>query len=677
ETHNVNWFEGNIGMLEDGTIIAPNDNQIVYGLNPGTGEDTQVYLGNEMVWSLPAVNPVSNQLFFGTTNFALTTVFSYDTITGKKAWTAGGLGSVAASPLLTSTKVDGAVIVGGFDGYIRAFTQKNGKQLWKVGTSDHIYSSPAQLSDGTIIQPAADGTVYAIDPVKGEILWKFDTLESIRSSPAVDGEDTIYVGSGEGKLFAINPDGTLRWAYQLISSDRNDLNSSPALGFDGIYIAGESGEIFFVPYDYPLTTTGLDDPNSIIGPDEALPSDGVFLIYTTPFGELLLSPPSSIYANQPLTFSLFVRENGDTLSSEIDTDSIAVSITGNPNYFVSVSADKQFITIIPQENWTSLTGGSIDVQITGNYKTNMNRVGLKFFGGRKAGLLDTTFEFSVISQESQTSPFQAPNTHSGNSTIIEFSRLAAPNPTILPSYNQIGFDSLHYLAGMVETHNDTSLLWVIGGKMDENGTVVDPNLRVRYPLQMKYQDGLITFYNYDGFKVNFIGSWDMPFAFYRISTALDPVTDEFIGTAALTAIANCDEIDFYGLGLKLMGISDFKTGQMTVFGGMNVDIWHSGAIEISAEIGTPTFSDSPDGVSLNLEGSTLKGDEHVYSLLLLDADGNALSLYYTQNTEINVDATGNLTGVGLRFNEEDNVSGKISVYFMVDTTIALQTTLTI
>ena len=75
----------------------------------------------------------------------------------------------------------------------------------------------------------------------------------------MDGSDISYFGGGDGRLYGVNPDGTLRWSYQLITDDRNDLNSSPALGFDGIYIAGESGEMFFVPYDYPLSASGKTD----------------------------------------------------------------------------------------------------------------------------------------------------------------------------------------------------------------------------------------------------------------------------------------------------------------------------------------------------------------------------------------------------------------------------------
>ena len=47
-------------------------------------------------------------------------------------------------------------------------------------------------------------------------------------------------------------------------------------------------------------------------------------------------------------------------------------------------------------------------------------------------------------------PLPVPAAPGDPAGVWELSRLAAPLPTILPSYNQIGFDSLHYLVGLVE-----------------------------------------------------------------------------------------------------------------------------------------------------------------------------------------------------------------------------------
>ena len=52
--------------------------------------------------------------------------------------------------LVRAQKVRGvpAVVVGCFDGYIRAYAREDGALLWQTGLRDHVYASPAQLSTG-------------------------------------------------------------------------------------------------------------------------------------------------------------------------------------------------------------------------------------------------------------------------------------------------------------------------------------------------------------------------------------------------------------------------------------------------------------------------------------------------------------------------------------------------
>ncbi|MCB1316850.1 MAG: PQQ-binding-like beta-propeller repeat protein, partial [Leptospiraceae bacterium] len=630
QTYNVNWFEGNMGMLPGGQIIAPNDNYLTYALNRDTGEREIVFVSNEMNWSLPAVNTRTNRMFSGSQFVAFQNVFAFNTQTGENEWVSGGLGSNSGSPLLTSEKENAAVIVGGFDGIVRAYAQDSGKELWQTGTRDHIYASPAQQADGTIIQPSADGTVYALHPEDGHILWAYDTLEPIRSSPAIDGNGVIYVGSGEGKLFAINPDGTLRWAYQCISDVRNDMNASPGLGFDGIYIAGESGEIFFIPYDYPLSVAGRNDPRAIQGPGEILPDEGIFLVWTGPFGSLQPEAPEQIDANQPITFSLFVRHAGDTVLSAIDPDTLQISVNGtdiaidpdertdsadssgssddNLNStgsidapLVLLAAHKRFVSIIPQEFWPTVmdsdsdgasgTSGEVRVRIQGHIIVDQSRFGLKFYGGDTGAAFDQTFTFQLNDAGSIAGdlPYRVARNAGEPAGVIEISRLAAPNPTMLPSWNQIGFDSLHYLAGFVESDGHRAVLWVIPGKLDEatGETVVAPELKDRFALNADYANGLLSMHAYTPFLLSFIGSWDMPFAAYRLSTRVDPTTGAIERRPELNALVLGDELEFYGKFLKIMGMTDFWTGHMPVFGGANADRWHTGQVRgPTAEVGT-------------------------------------------------------------------------------------------
>lgn len=667
ESYNVDWFEGNVAMLGDGTLIVPNDNFLIYALDRDTGEKKREFLGNELMWSLPAVNPRTGRMFAGSQFLLWKNVFAFDSRTGETLWTSGGFGSNAASPLLTSSAGNGALVLGGFDGYVRAFSQRSGRQLWKQGLRDHVYASPAQLSDGTLIQPSADGTVYALDPETGRIRWAHDTLGPIRSSPAVDARDRIYVGTSEGLLLALDPDGTLRWSYRCIDEERNDLNGSPGLGPDGIVIAGENGGVFHVPWDYPLTPAGRKDPRSGFGPGEALEPEGAFLVYTAPFGALRPVPPRAIAANQPLAFTLVLREKGDTHYAAIDRTSLRVKVQGAPAHRADVSADGQFVVLVPEEAWTGPEGGSLDVEIQGAYATDPWRFGMKRFGGRTSGRFSHTVRFEVLPRGGDPSPYRVPAHLGDPATVFELSRFAAPNPTMLPSWNQIGFDSLHYLGGPVEGTAGRAIVFVIGGRLEGGRTVVDPESTLRFPLEMAYDGGLVTLTNTDGFEIQFVGSWDMPFGFYRISTRVDPATGRALEPGALVAIASTHDLAYYGRFLQLLGLADVRTGEMLVYGGLDLGLHRDGPSGTPAGVGEVRFSRDATSATARIRGGALRKGDHVFSLLLVDAaTGRPVPLDYNGRTEIETDGDGVVTAVTVRF-EEGALPAATRATYLVDT----------
>lgn len=685
KTYNLNWFEGNVALLADGTLLAPNDNYLVYRVDRDTGRAGAVYPANEMVWSCPAVNADTGRIFFCSCFNALVNVFCYDTRTGKKVWTSGGLGSVSASPLLTSGNPDGAVLVGGFDGILRALSQKNGRQLWAFGTRDHIYGSPAQLSDGTIVQASCDGTVYGLDPDTGRAVWYFDTPEPIRSSPVVDGSDRIYFGSGEGRLYCIHGDGSFRWAYQCITGDRNDLNGSPALGPHGVFVAGENGSLFFVPYDWPLTGNGQKDPRSLTRTH--MPPDGCQFQYVNHFGRPMASPPDLIDANEPVMLSHLVRKDGKTLLSAIDGKSLEVTVAGSPDARIALSANKKFIILIPGETWTGQEGGVLDIHVRCRVRTRLKRIGLKFFSGNRTHEFDGRFRMGVASREAagQAIPYEIPKKPGDPATVLEISRLSCPSPTMLPSYNQIGFDSLHYLAVMVAGTGTRAVLWVVPGRLDGHtgNTLVDPALADVHVMEMAYDNGLVTLYNYDGFEISFVGSWDMPFGLYRMAFRVDPATGRPVKPAALSAVIRCDDIRFYGRFLKLTGMSDMKTGRMHICGGLNLDIWDGGdnaCAHACANACAHSGDRAEEGLSLTIEATRavarfetpcFRTGDHVWGILMLDTcKGRPIPLNYARKTLVETDGRGLVTEIILDYGD-NIVAGPVRGLVMQDTRILL------
>ena len=645
------WLESNIAIGPDGTLYTASDNFLLYALDRDTGAEKWHYVMRDQAWSLPAVNPSTGRMFHGSCYFTLKN-FHCTSSDGRQIWTRGTLGSMVASPLLTSDEPDAAVVAGGFDGILRAFSQKNGKRLWKFGTREHIYSSPAQLSDGTIIQPSADGSVYAIDPRNGERLWSFDTPEPFRASPAVDKYDRIYIGNSEGRLYCLNADGTLRWAYRCITGERRDLNGSPGLGADGVVVAGHSGEVFFVPYDYPLSEAAAGDDRCILS--VGTPRDGARLARRKRYGGRAEDSEREIGGNESLTFTLEVTSGGARQPALLDKK----SVTTNADAMCIVSADRKFLTIIPNSPWTGPEGGEVSFRVSGQYKIKPRRFGLKFFGGKKGGAIEQTIAL-------QTAPYAgevglpAGAGPGGKYAEFEFKRLAPQTPVIMPSYNQIGFDSIYYQFGLHE-RDGRAVLWCVGADFDAatGKTVRKPDSNIRFVLEPERNGKLLTLRSPGGFTLEFNG-WDMPYKLFRLAMRFDDSGAPVENATKLDALVNCDAIKFYGPFMKLLGVSDTKSGMMLAAAA--VDVTPAG--EQTAPVAEDAvFERVGTGVSVTFSGFDMS--EHSFGLLLFDAAGRPLCLNYTRETNV-MTCDGGRIAVSIA-----DATGAISAWLMVDTGVA-------
>ena len=675
----INWFEGNVAMGADGTLYVPNDNFLTYAIDRDSGSVRWTHRTSDQTWSLPAVRVATGRLFVGNNNLLSLlgpNTFALDAASGERVWSAAVNGSIAASPLVTD---DGKVFVGGFDGYLRCYDQESGAELWSFGTRDHIYASPARFADGVIVQPSADGTVYALDPEDGAVVWQFDTLDALRSSPAIDGAGHVYLGSGEGRLFVIDPDGTLDWSMRLIDGARDDLNASPALGADAILIAGESGEVFSVPYGYCKSSEGRADGRCRSGPGEDLPADGARLYYTTQFGRQLLTRPGRVEANQPLCFSLFVRAAGDTVLAHIDSASVQVETVPANGARVAVSGDRKFVTVVPQGRWIGSGGGQLSVTVRGSYLVNPDRQGLRFSGGTVGGSFEEHFAFEVAATSASAPlPLPVPSAPGEPSGVWELSRLAAPLPTILPSYNQIGFDSLHYLIGLVESRAPgRAVAWVVGAALapGENRSVVDPVTRALFPLEVTYDGGLVTLESNAGFAAEF-ASVRVPFEYFRVAARVD-ASGNAVESPTLVVSTRCAGITFYGPFLDLLGFCNPDTNVLEVWGGAELGRHGDGIANAPAGLGEPFWSATADAVTVRLPGSTIPLAEHRVALLLVDATtGRPVGLDYGADTTTIGDAFNNLAQVRVTFGATA-APGSVRAYLMVDTYPAAVATLAI
>ncbi len=665
----INWFEGNVALSPSGKLYVPNDNHFVYAVERADGSITQRLRLPDQTWSSPAFDGAGH-LFIGNNNvvsFEGSNLFAFAEA-GADVWDQFvGLGSIAASPMLTP---DGKVVVGGFDGYVRAYDAKSGTVQWEFGARDHLYSSPARLPDGTIVQPATDGTVYGLDPATGQQRWAFDLRDPIRSSPAVDAQGNVYFGAGDGRLYVLNHDGTLRWSVQLISEDRNDINSSPALGEDAIYIGGESGEVFSVPYDYCLHADGLADPRCAPAPAPVLPDDGGLLLYTTAFGAALPGPPDTIDPNQPIVLSLVVRAGGHDTLAMLDPSAVTVTVDPPVPVGVDVAGDGKFLTITPASAFTAASDGRVTISVAAGYLVQPERDGLKLSGGTPGG--QATLQLSAALAAPTATPFALTP-----GTTWQVARIALPLPSLLPSYNQIGFDSLQYLVSIVETGHGHTVAWMAGAKLaaDSNQTVVDPATKALFPLDVTYDGGFVTMANQDGVSVE-VTNIVIPFQSFRLAAALG-ADGNATRPLHLNGSTVCSGIAVYGPFLQKLGLCNPLTDVLSVDGAANFTLFTGAPAPSASEVGSVTFAGSADAVTATLTGSTLAAADHVAAVLLVDATtGAPVSLDYGLTTAHTTTSDGKLATVTLPITGK-NVPQSVTAYLMIDTSAVASATLTL
>ncbi len=677
------WFEGNVALGPDGTFYAGNTNFNYYAVTP-EGTLKWTYSTGSNNWSMAAIAE-EGTLYWG----SLDTFIRAVSPAGQELWRTRTLGFVAASAALGS---EGTVYIGSFDSQLYALEPHTGRVKWKFATGDHIYSSVAlgEAPDGqtnAIYLASADGCLYALNPT-GTLRWKFDTGAPIRSSPAVgaapEGGDIIYFGCGDGRLYAVNGDGRLRWAFDTTPTDpelgdRNDLNSSPALGQTGVYIGGEHGQLWYVPYDYPLHVHEARGEAR-----RAPPTDFAGVYYVSPGGNTALEFPAALPAATQITLRLVVRRKGETVGARVynapvgqPQDALVVSAEPPFPFTVDHSADGRYIYIRPVGFLTP--GQTYILSVRGKYYTGGWRLGNLTLGGKEAGRFASRFKFQAAAEATGVFPLAVT---AERTAALEWTRLAAPLPPMLPSLNQIGFDYMNWIMGaVVSTPPDPQrpgkfILWAIGGRRDEAGQLtVEPASDFTLPLNGQYVGDAFSLSNRD-FKLAITGI-AIPFHLFQLRGRLG--TDLIVRPGA-TAWAETEvlSIPTFGPYLVLAGLANN---------------WYQKLLVAGTYVTRPYPADglanrAPEGIAvagLDFQWPTARADgwvqatfrlapdraypaaEHRAGLLLVDAeDVEAVSLDYHAGLSQQADSDGNLHAVRLRLPKRLRLPRRTAVYVLLD-----------
>jgi len=136
-------------------------------------------------------------------------------------------GAVQSGPVVMDLDGDGALdfVAANFKGdhCVHAVSGKDGTELWRVQTGDHIYHGPSVGDlDGDGAPDMAigsyDGKVYAFGARDGNILWTVAPGDRYFMSPTVmvdlDGDGTQEVVAASEKVTALRGDGTILYSVQ-------------------------------------------------------------------------------------------------------------------------------------------------------------------------------------------------------------------------------------------------------------------------------------------------------------------------------------------------------------------------------------------------------------------------------------------------------------------------------
>ncbi len=306
---------------------------------------------------------------------------------------------------------------------------------------------------------------------------------------------------------------------------------------------------------------------------------------------------------------------------------------------------------------------------------NLTRTGLKLSGGTVGGSVTGSFKLALTPPATYSLPLPVPQKPGDPAGVWEVSRLSLPLPTVLPSYNQIGFDSLIYFVGLVEGSGTQGVAWMAGGKLldTSNTPVIDPATQALVPLSFSYQGGVLTLQNPDGISVE-VMSAVIPLASFRMAANLGMDGSAAAGVR-LDGSTVCAGVPMYGPFLEQLGLCNPQTDMLVVLGGANMGLYNGGTQQAPTGVGAVSFTATATAISATISGSSIVLADHVASILMVDTStGLPVSVDYGLVTTRTAAADGTLATVSV------DVTGKtlpaqVRAYLMVDTYPAAVSTL--
>lgn len=173
----------------------------------------------------------------------------------------GVLSAIVQGQLLWQKNLGEAVVGGvGYDpisqsaivstrsGTVLALDGKSGELRWRQ-TLGATVLSPATIAGNRALLSANNGVIYGLNLQTGELVWQFASQNPTTSSHGsakalrLDG-DTAVFGAADGRIYALSADaGTLLWTRRVGASRLGDVDATPLVVANRLYVSSVSGQL--------------------------------------------------------------------------------------------------------------------------------------------------------------------------------------------------------------------------------------------------------------------------------------------------------------------------------------------------------------------------------------------------------------------------------------------------
>ena len=244
------------------------------------------------------------------------------------------------------------------------------------------------------------------------------------------------------------------------------------------------------------------------------------MAYVTPGGSTRLQGPAGpLPAATAIVARLVVRQIGETVDAGLTAPT---SVTADPPFPFTVqpSGDGHFLHITPTDFLPP--GRTFSLHVNGGWTA-----------ADRSGAVDDTIRFRTAPVKRRGPPWR-------RGDAFRLSRLAVPLPPILPSLNQIGFDSYEMAVGALKASKGRLLLWAVSTK--PGTSIADRQGAFAFPLSGRYRDDSLLL-SQSGLTLTF-SFGDVPLR--RFDLRMQMGADRRARGASLTAEVFCPEVPVYG-----------------------------------------------------------------------------------------------------------------------------------